>query len=97
MFFGFKKNDENELADGEALKPAGSIGLPIFVSQNMFQHKIFSNHNDDEDNYDKDDDDDDDDDDDGTHHQHYKQAPEHNHLHRAPPDVLQLPPVDLSV
>ena len=44
--FSFESNDENDLAkmaDGDALKPAGSIGAPIFVSQNVFQHKTFQN------------------------------------------------------
>ena len=28
--------------DSDALKPSGSIGAPIFVPQNTFQRKIFS-------------------------------------------------------
>ena len=43
-----ENNDENDcakMADGDALKPAGSMGAPIFVSQNMFQHKIFLKYN----------------------------------------------------
>ena len=43
-----ENNDENDfakMADGDALKPAGSMRAPIFVSQNMFQHKIFLKYN----------------------------------------------------
>ena len=43
-----ENNDENDfakMADGDALKPAGSMGAPIFVSQIMFQHKIFLKYN----------------------------------------------------